>query len=106
MITAKNLVKHELTGLKVEITESTDPNKIGIKGTVISESQGIITIDTGKETKRIPKKECVFRFFLENTRSGERNKASLFSLAKAREKEAVDVIGTALIGRPEDRIKK
>ena len=85
-ITPKSLVKHELTGLKVEITGSSDPNKIGIKGTVVSESKRIITIDTGKEEKQIPKTECTFRFFLE--------------------KETVDVKGEALIGRPEDRIKK
>lgn len=86
MITPKNLVKHELTGLKVEIVKSSDPSKVGIKGTVAKETMGLIIIDTGKGKKSVPKKECAFRFFLD--------------------KAVVDVDGKALIGRPEDRIKK
>ena len=85
-ITPKNLVKHELTGLMVEITESSDKNKIGIRGTVIRESKGIITIETSTGEKGIPKNECTFRFMLDNT--------------------AVEVDGKVLIGRPEDRVKK
>jgi len=86
MITAKNLVKHELTGLQVEVVESTDPTKIGIKGIVVGESKGIITIETAHGEKRVPKNEGVFRFTLE--------------------KEKVEIKGEKLAGRPEDRIKK
>ncbi len=86
IITPKNLVKHELTGLKVEVINSSDKNKIGIQGTVVNESKGIITIETSMGEKKVPKKECVFRFTLDETK--------------------VDVKGENLIGRPEERIKK
>lgn len=87
-VTARNLVRHELIGLKVEIEKSTDPTQKGLRGKVIDESYNTIKIETrdGKE-RVIPKKNCIFIFTLPN-------------------KTKVQVEGKLLIGRPEDRIKK
>lgn len=87
-ITPKNLVRHELIGLKVKIEESSDPTQRGLKGKVIDESYSTLKIETvkGKE-KTIPKKNSVFIFTLPN-------------------KTKVQVEGKLLIARPEDRIKK
>jgi len=87
-ITPKNLVRHELIGLNVEIAESTDSTFRNLKGRIIDETYNTFKIETkdGKE-KTIPKKYCIFIFTLPN-------------------KTKVQVEGKILIGRPEDRIKK
>ncbi|MEM5802136.1 MAG: ribonuclease P protein subunit [Candidatus Aenigmatarchaeota archaeon] len=87
-ITPKNLVRHELCGLKVKISESTDPTQKGISGIVIDETYNTLKIETkeGKE-KIIPKKNSIFIFTLPD-------------------KTKVKVEGKLLVGRPEDRIKK
>ena len=87
-ITAKNLIRHELIGLKVKIEESTDPTQKGLKGKVIDETYNTIKIETAKgKEKVIPKKNSVFIFTLPN-------------------KTKVQVEGKLLVARPEDRIKK
>ena len=87
-ITAKNLVRHELIGLKVKIGESSDPTQRGLKGKVIDESYSTLKIETAKgKEKTISKKNSVFIFTLPN-------------------KTKVQVEGKLLIARPEDRIKK
>lgn len=86
MITIRNLVRHELIGLKVRIVESKDPGKKGLTGKVVDETRDTFLIETVKGEKRIPKKECTFRFYLD--------------------KEKADIPGFSLLSRPEDRIKK
>jgi len=87
-ITAKNLVRYELIGLKVRIEKSTDPTQKSIRGKVIDESYNTIKIETTKgREKVIPKKNSVFIFTLPN-------------------KTKVQVEGKLLVARPEDRIKK
>lgn len=87
-ITPKNIVRHELIGLAVEIEKSTDPTQKGLKGKVIDETYNTLKIETikGRE-KTIPKKNSLFIFTLPN-------------------KTKVQVEGKLLIARPEDRIKK
>ncbi|TFF90651.1 MAG: ribonuclease P protein subunit [Promethearchaeota archaeon] len=92
---AKNIHRHELIGLKVEIRESTDKNLIGLQGIVIDESYHMLTIkpilssDQKESTKQkvaIPKKNCTFRFTLPTG-------------------EQVDVAGKILDLKSENRIK-
>ncbi|MEM5773330.1 MAG: ribonuclease P protein subunit [Candidatus Aenigmatarchaeota archaeon] len=87
-ITPQNLVRHELIGLKVKISSSTDPTQKGLKGRIIDETYNTFKIESpdGKE-KIIPKANSVFIFTLP---SGEK----------------VEVDGKLLVARPEDRIKK
>ncbi len=91
MIIAKNLVRHELTGLKVEVVDSSNKSQVGAKGIVTDETRQTLTIEIEKGKGRVErsfaKDQCVFRFTLP---TGER----------------VRVEGKLLVARPEDRIKK
>ena len=87
MITEKNLVKHELIGLNVEICKSTNKDQIGINGNIIDETRNMLIIETKNGTKFVEKKNCVFIFSLQN-------------------QIKVEVNGEILVARPEDRIKK
>jgi ribonuclease P protein subunit POP4 len=87
MISPENLVRHELIGLSVKVTRSTNPSSIGIEGRVVDESRNTLTIETEKGKKNIVKEQCTFSIELP---SGER----------------VVVDGRVLVARPEDRIKK
>lgn len=88
-ITPKNLVKHELIGLKVKISNSNNYSLIGLKGMIIDETYNTIKIETKKDKKEkiIPKLGTTFIFHLPNGKK-------------------VEVDGKVLINRPEDRIKK
>lgn len=88
MITPKNLIQHELIGLEVKISESTDGKVRGITGKVIDESQNMLTIrkPDGKEI-RTAKKNSEFIFKLPDS-------------AKVR------VLGKLLQGDPIERLKK
>ena len=61
-------------------------SNIQIKGKVVDETMKTLVIKGGKGTKRIAKKNAIFKFLLDGV--------------------AVKVEGKHLIGRPEDRVKK
>jgi ribonuclease P protein subunit POP4 len=85
-ISPKNIVRHELLGLRTTVVKSSNPNHQSISGVVISESLKTIVIQTDNKEKMIPKKDATF----------------LFSLPTGQ----VQVKGSMLYGRPEDRVKK
>ena len=87
MITPKDLVRHELIGLRVKIVDSTNKAIIGVSGRVVDESRNTLTIETPRGPKNFVKEQCVFSFQIP---SGE----------------WVRVDGKLLVARPEDRIKK
>lgn len=88
MTTPKEIVKHELIGLGVEVSYSKDPSYSGMKGKVVDESRNTLSIDTASGVmKTAVKDRCEFVFTLP---SGKR----------------VKVDGRLLLARPEDRIKK
>lgn len=87
MITPQNVFRHELIGLTVEVTDSNHEGFVGINGIVIDETRNIITIDTGKFEKKIPKENVTFLFTLPDG-------------------QQVSIKGKVIIARPEDRIKK
>lgn len=86
-ITPKNLVRHELIGLKVYVKDSANPSLRGIRGRVVDETYNLLVIETAKGDKKVPKKLCIFVFTLPN-------------------RKKVKVDGKLLVARPEDRIKK
>ncbi|NIM47286.1 MAG: ribonuclease P protein subunit [Candidatus Aenigmarchaeota archaeon] len=86
MITAKNLIRHELIGLKVEIEKSFNKSHNGIKGSVVDETKNLLIIETGKKIKKIQKRGTSFIFTIPNGKK-------------------VKVDGTVITKRPEDRIK-
>lgn len=86
-IDEKNLVRHELIGLEVEVLDSTNKYQKGIKGKVIDETYNTLVIETEKGEKRVSKKDCVFAFKLPDGKK-------------------ILVEGWVIVGKPEDRIKK
>ena len=66
MITAENIMSHELIGLRTEIVESSNPQIIGLNGTIIDETKSTITIDTINGTKMIAKSNNSWKFLLDN----------------------------------------
>jgi len=86
-IKPENIVRHELIGLEVEVSRSSNPSQIGIKGRVIDETQKTIKIETTKGEKILAKENLILIFTIPDGRK-------------------VEVDGKLLVGRPEDRIKK
>ncbi len=85
-INTKNLIRHELIGLKVKIEDSKHHTLRGVKGLITNETLNTITIDNGIKKMIIPKSTVQLSF----------------SLAHAKK---VIVDGKAIVGRPEERIK-
>lgn len=84
--TPKNIAQHELIGLEVEVIAAQNPSQTGIKGKVVDETLKTLVIGTGHGPKIVPKEGSVFRFDLKE--------------------RVVDIDGSVLLARPEDRIKK
>ena len=89
-ITPKNIIRHEIIGLKVSVIKSTNKCNIGISGIVVNETMKTIVIATDlkkKKYKRIPKEASVFVLTLPDN-------------------QKIKVDGKVLLGRPEDRLTK
>ena len=87
MRTPRNILRHELIGLECEVVDSPNRYQIGIKGKIVDETRNTIVLETPKGYKRIEKKDRVFRVKLDDN-------------------SIVDINGSGIIARPEDRIKK
>ncbi|OGI15367.1 hypothetical protein A3K63_05650 [Candidatus Micrarchaeota archaeon RBG_16_49_10] len=88
MVSPKDLVRHELMDLDVEVVKSSNRDQVGLKGKVVDETYSMLIIRTadGRE-KAVAKKDAVFVFTIPN---GTR----------------VEVDGKVIVSRPEDRVKK
>jgi ribonuclease P protein subunit POP4 len=85
-ITPQNILRHELIGLDVKVARAKNPNLRGVKGKIVDESRNMIAVvDRGRKLL-IPKNVATFRFKLEDG-------------------TVVDVDGTRLVARPENRLK-
>jgi ribonuclease P protein subunit POP4 len=86
MITSQNITAHEWIGLKVKITKSTDPTVHGLEGIIRDETMNTFTIETNCKLLQVQKQKTIFRAELPT--------------------EKVEVDGSLLRFRPEDRVKK
>ena len=86
-VNAKNLVKHEMIGLRVRVADSRNKQIKGKTGTAIDETRNTLTLMSGSRKKTIPKDVALFRVYLPDGSS-------------------VLVDGKRLMGRPEERIRK
>lgn len=87
-ITPKNILQHELIGLKAEVKQAKNKLNEGIKGIVVNETKNMLWIENEKgKIKKIPKKDTIFMFILPDGKK-------------------VLVDGNAILARPEERIKK
>jgi ribonuclease P protein subunit POP4 len=85
-ITPQNLIRHELIGLSVKVTEATDPTMRGVHGSVVDETKNTLSILATTGTILVPKNIAIFRFKLPGG-------------------TLVDVDGNRLVARPENRLK-
>lgn len=87
MITPYNILRHELIGLPATVARSRDKTADGITGEIIRESGNTITIKTKKGEKTLIKENVTLKIELPK-------------------KSSVEVEGSLLSGRPQDRTKK
>jgi len=81
------VVQGEFIGLNAKVVKSTNPSYVGISGQVINETRNTIVVRHKNEDKVIVKETAVFQFTLP---SGT----------------VIEIEGNAILGRPEDRLKK
>ncbi|MCH8085449.1 MAG: ribonuclease P protein subunit [Nitrosopumilus sp.] len=84
MITADNITLHEFIGLHTEIIKSTNPQIIGLNGSIVDETKSMFRINTKNGTKSIAKSNNSWKFSIEN-------------------KEVI-IDGSKIVKRPFDRI--
>ncbi len=66
MITIENITSHEFIGLHTEITQSTNPQIIGLNGRIVDETKSMFKINTKNGTKSIAKSKNSWKFTIEN----------------------------------------
>ena len=66
MITIDNITSHEFIGLHTEITQSSNPQIIGLNGSIVDETKSMFKINTKNGTKSIAKSENSWKFSIEN----------------------------------------
>jgi ribonuclease P protein subunit POP4 len=81
------MLQQELIGLEARVVRSSHPNYVGIAGRVFDETRNTISILRKDNKKIIIKSTAVFHFTLPDG-------------------TIVEIDGKAIVGRPEDRIKK
>jgi len=82
----ENILRHELIGLNVKIVRSPNRSLQGRSGLVVNESKNMLTLSKKGRKVLIPKSVATFRFKLADGR-------------------IVEVDGSRLVGRPENRLK-
>jgi ribonuclease P protein subunit POP4 len=81
------ILQHEFIGLKAKVVRSTHPGYVGISGKVIDETRNTFVIRHKNKDKVVVKNVAVFHFVLPDG-------------------TIVEIEGNAIVGRPEDRLKK
>jgi ribonuclease P protein subunit POP4 len=87
MITAGNILRHELIGLPVEVVQASNPAQQGIAGRIVDETKNMIAIETLRGLKRIGKAHATFRIQIPDG-------------------TMLDVSGSALVSQPEKRLTR
>ena len=64
MISAENLIAHELIGLRTEVQESSNPQIIGVKGKIVDETKHMFLLLTNNGVKMLSKKHNKWGFYL------------------------------------------
>lgn len=86
-ISPRDLIRHELIGLNVQVVDSPNSQLVGCRGVVVDETKKTLVLDDGSGEKIVPKDSAAF----------------LFRLGPNSD---VRVEGVPLLGRPEERLKK
>jgi len=83
---ARLLATRELIGLQATVVRSTDPTLHGAGGEIVDETMNTLTLRTGSGEKRVNKKAV--------------------TLAIQFPDERIEISGTELLQRPDERLKK
>ncbi|MBX0325932.1 ribonuclease P protein component 1 [Halomicroarcula sp. F13] len=86
-LTPETLPRHELVGLDVEVVAASNPDAVGISGTVVVETTQLLAVEGADRVWHVPKDSATFAFDLP---SGQR----------------VRVDGSKLVARPARRTEK
>jgi len=86
-VSPRSILRHELLGLPVTVTGSTDPSLIDASGLVVDETRNMLQIISGERVMKIPKSNARLAFTLKDG-------------------TVVEVDGKKLVGRPEDRVRR
>ncbi|MDH5783345.1 MAG: ribonuclease P protein component 1 [Candidatus Bathyarchaeota archaeon] len=81
------ILQHEFIGLNAKVVRSTHPDYVHITGKVIDETRNTLVIRHKDKDKVVIKNTAVFHFILPDG-------------------TIVEIEGNAIVGRPENRIKK
>lgn len=81
------ILRGELIGLQAKVVGSRNPSCIGISGRVIDETRNTLVITHDDEDKTVVKDGSIFHF-------------------KFPDGTVVQIDGNAVVGRPEDRVKR
>jgi ribonuclease P protein subunit POP4 len=87
MITAQNVLAHEIIGLHAKIAESHDNTLSGVEGRIVFETKNTISIKTDSSVKQIAK-------------------AAAKKIELKTDSGVCFISGSSMIGRPEDRISR
>ena len=90
-INLKNLIYHDLIGLNAyakHISKSKEKKKFSDIGEVIDESKNMLIAEKEHQIKKYIKKNYIFRFKIPNE-----------------DNNLLEVIGTKIVGRPENRLR-
>lgn len=79
----KDIPRHELIGITIEVVDAQNKSLIGIKGRVVEETKNMLVLDNGK---KMIKDQVRLKMKINN--------------------KNIEIDGRILVGRPEDRIKK
>jgi ribonuclease P protein subunit POP4 len=61
-LTPETLPRHELAGLDVEVVAASNPDAIGIAGTVVTETTKTLGVEGSDRVWHVPKDTATFRF--------------------------------------------
>ena len=64
MIARDTIARHELIGLDTQVVESSNLQLVGLNGRVNNETKSMLTINTEKGKKMIPKLNSNLKFFI------------------------------------------
>lgn len=82
----KNILKYELVGLDIEVIRAKNAALVGLKGRIVEETKNMLTLACKNDEKKLIKNQIVFTTTVDNT--------------------TVEMNGSLLVGRPEERMKK
>jgi ribonuclease P protein subunit POP4 len=102
-ISPSNIVRHELIGLDVTVERSTSKSLEGLKGMVVDESYGTLSVEVAEEERKGRGKKAVKEEKRTVKVIPKGNSIFIFAIPNG---VKVQVDGQLLVGRPEDRIKK